>query len=212
MTQLDDGTRHYSVHPRVGGEHTRQNDRWPGIIGSSPRGRGTFRGLQRRMVDGRFIPAWAGNITAVSFALAFITVHPRVGGEHLDSDVTTWQSSGSSPRGRGTFRPLLRHPVERRFIPAWAGNIKFWPSIICLSPVHPRVGGEHRSSRHRIILSPGSSPRGRGTSIRELSKIQLTRFIPAWAGNIPKRIGGSDCEPVHPRVGGEHRCFWNWTA
>ncbi|AHJ68821.1 Hypothetical protein GbCGDNIH2_7190 [Granulibacter bethesdensis] len=54
------------VHPRAGGEHTRDARFYHGRTGSSPRRRGTrYRALALSVLD-RFIPAQAGN-TALPF-------------------------------------------------------------------------------------------------------------------------------------------------
>jgi len=91
------------VHPRVGGEHCSGfKVEWE-PIGSSPRGRGTRAGLERRLAGPRFIPAWAGNTSIICAPRTVSAVHPRVGGEH---SMAAWHRSsdtGSSPRGRGTL-------------------------------------------------------------------------------------------------------------
>ena len=69
-------------HPRVGGEHC---PKFPWIarpVGSSPRGRGTFRRLQGGLWHPRVIPAWAGNIRLCLRGSRICPGHPRVGGEH----------------------------------------------------------------------------------------------------------------------------------
>ncbi len=52
--------------------------------------------------------------------------------------------------------------------------------------------------------STGSSPRGRGTPIREYDAEVQARFIPAWAGNTYDNCSRLVAKTVHPRVGGEH--------
>ncbi len=90
--------------------------------GSSPRGRGTHRRDDRADNRCRFIPAWAGNTSPICRSNRSVAVHPRVGGEHQQTETRLGPRRGSSPRGRGT--PLQQRVVwlERRFIPAWAGN------------------------------------------------------------------------------------------
>ncbi len=111
-----------AVHPRVGGEHSSLILSNADNRGSSPRGRGTHHviGADREII--RFIPAWAGNTRWPSRRRRACAVHPRVGGEHLDSDRLLVRASGSSPRGRGTLRLRNARQSFRRFIPAWAGN------------------------------------------------------------------------------------------
>ncbi len=53
---------------------------------------------------------------------AAAAVHPRVCGERNTAGAVTAAGNGSSPRVRGTRDELLAHRVDRRFIPACAGN------------------------------------------------------------------------------------------
>ena len=136
----------FSVHPRVGGEHSSANADSDQRLGSSPRGRGT-----------RQVNTWL-------YVLRL--VHPRVGGEHRLLHATILRRAGSSPRGRGTPAENEVSLLKRRFIPAWAGNT-YGKSLTALRiPVHPRVGGEHGWQRVGGLDVRGSSPRGRGTPFR----------------------------------------------
>ena len=180
-----------SVHPRVGGEHDCMLEDYATTIGSSPRGRGTQArfGLEPAVV--RFIPAWAGNTRHLAKRIVSISVHPRVGGEHLPLLKGRQWSSGSSPRGRGT--PVFEMLIEasNRFIPAWAGNTRSSAARPLSWPVHPRVGGEHADAYTALTNSGGSSPRGRGTRAGEPAHRRACRFIPAWAGNTRPEKSGS---------------------
>ncbi len=202
-----------SVHPRVGGEHPASVTLESGPSGSSPRGRGTLSFGKSLTLTLRFIPAWAGNIHADIPRSTTQSVHPRVGGEHASARVKTLTACGSSPRGRGTLNLGSAAHSVIRFIPAWAGNITDDPYRAARTPVHPRVGGEHRSSAKLITSSYGSSPRGRGTYQRPELPVCRCRFIPAWAGNISPSSFVYLKDPVHPRVGGEHEIFSPvWTS
>ena len=192
--------RSVPVHPRVCGEHNQGQADTDGRlqIGSSPRVRGTRplalcydppRGL-------RFIPACAGNTTAVGFWHRRFgrTVHPRVCGEHKRQDILDqrrWRTV--HPRVCGEHRyALASKPFEPRilFIPACAGNTPTekepvgYPS---LNTVHPRVCGEHAHTDLgvcRAFSVNGSSPRVRGTRPGLLPRAPSSRrFIPACAGN-----------------------------
>ncbi len=170
----------------------------------------------------RFIPAWAGNTSALVWGHSQKAVHPRVGGEYQQTARQSFDRLGSSPRGRGIRgggRPRWR---AGRFIPAWAGNTVTPPGGVVLDPVHPRVGGEYRDQIKLDALNLGSSPRGRGIRAQHLRAERGDRFIPAWAGNtaydyavpmrfIPAWAGNTarrgrwlPAMPVHPRVGGEY--------
>ena len=204
MRKCFQGSMALAVHPRVGGEHKNADiPRW-GVFGSSPRGRGTFRRRKLHACRIRFIPAWAGNMNISRARSALTPVHPRVGGEHSDDPCLSAPMNGSSPRGRGTCPHGGHARRRRRFIPAWAGNIKAAKGSGTSTPVHPRVGGEHAPSREESHASIGSSPRGRGTFNTFYPSRSNIRFIPAWAGNIFCFLGDSSRSTVHPRVGGEH--------
>ena len=198
------GSGHVPVHPRVGGEHIPGPGSLDEFSGSSPRGRGTPRHGQRLGRDRRFIPAWAGNTSAMPPARTPRSVHPRVGGEHGADIGHPVVNTGSSPRGRGTRRLHVHAGDRLRFIPAWAGNTSAASRWSSRRPVHPRVGGEHQS--RTVLSSPadGSSPRGRGTLRSTQIPRRSLRFIPAWAGNTTNSFRFSTWASVHPRVGGEH--------
>ena len=172
-----------SVHPRVGGEHSRQEPGTTRVPGSSPRGRGTLPFMFVCDVLIRFIPAWAGNTTGRVPMTVSRTVHPRVGGEHSLRILTLPSVAGSSPRGRGTRVRIADCQCQSRFIPAWAGNTQALQSVAIRSSVHPRVGGEHSSASHIHCQHHGSSPRGRGTRYSSCTLRLRDWFIPAWAGN-----------------------------
>ena len=193
-----------SVHPRVGGEHSKVASPPCSPGGSSPRGRGTHQSLRASHPPERFIPAWAGNTVHNASSRTSISVHPRVGGEHIHAATAANTGTGSSPRGRGT--PYTTHPPgpRFRFIPAWAGNTATRTSSSSGPPVHPRVGGEHLSRLIPGAIPYGSSPRGRGTRQERYRHQPADRFIPAWAGNTIARRNTPPPPPVHPRVGGEH--------
>ena len=90
------------VHPRGCGEHMIENADKAKQIGSSPRVRGTLRELLDIYKDRRFIPAGAGNTRLNKGSPDPSPVHPRGCGEHQGPPWQFWQSTGSSPRVRGT--------------------------------------------------------------------------------------------------------------
>ena len=171
--------------------------------GSSPRGRGTPAHVVRHAIDGRFIPAWAGNAPACSISVRNSPVHPRVGGERVGNAPLQLVDYGSSPRGRGTRRIPTALGASGRFIPAWAGNACRQSCASTQKTVHPRVGGERLLLGACFCVCSGSSPRGRGTRHRCPADRGRRRFIPAWAGNACGGLRFSRRGAVHPRVGGE---------
>ena len=172
-----------TVHPRVCGEHAASHRRETGMIGSSPRMRGTPRLGGGRAGGVRFIPAYAGNTKQPLTNVTHPPVHPRVCGEHVAILICAVSVDGSSPRMRGTLlsRPNPVHGF--RFIPAYAGNTSRSPSPTARRAVHPRVCGEHCLCRSRSTELRGSSPRMRGTRCLGQYMLPYFRFIPAYAGN-----------------------------
>ncbi len=131
-----------SGHPRVGGEQDPSRVIVPSRNGSSPRGRGTVALDRPECLDGRVIPAWAGNRDAPYVAGHPRPGHPRVGGEQRIFRAAAVIHIGSSPRGRGTDNADRVRRERHRVIPAWAGN-SLSPSLTVFPPTgHPRVGGE----------------------------------------------------------------------
>ena len=139
----------------------------------------------RRQEIRRFIPACAGN-----------SVQKR--GREADE-------AGSSPRVRGTPRPLPAPCWRSRFIPACAGNSRrrsgwSWRATVhprvcgeleatarsnpSRSTVHPRVCGELDSPRRGSLLPSGSSPRVRGTRRRRPRSGISTTVHPRVCGEL----------------------------
>ena len=137
-----------SVHPRACGEHSGAGHRRP----RSPHARP------------RFIPAPAGNTCQSIGSSAPPSVHPRACGEHCSKNVSGVRFGGSSPRLRGTPRRFACRRIDRRFIPAPAGNTRHGSRIAAARrAVHPRACGEHFTMMPNGWHSFGSSPRLRGT-------------------------------------------------
>ena len=119
---------------------------------------------------------------------------------------------------RGTRLPSSLPQIERRFIPARAGNTTQPGSGPSRSSVHPRACGEHEcgenEAKMRIGSSPrvrgtrpakvqgtgqnGSSPRVRGTLRGPIRTWTSARFIPARAGNTVGDPAAAHEPSVHP--------------
>ena len=110
---------------------------------------------------------------------------------------------GSSPRVRGTPAGLPLRGVQRRFIPACAGNSGGAGRCRWTLAVHPRVCGELPVGEDVVVEVAGSSPRVRGTQREHRVGRDASRFIPACAGNSPTTAKNPTRTPVHPRVCGE---------
>ena len=192
-----------TVHPRARGERTLCPAGTPMSIGSSPRARGTGSAKRGRIRPGRFIPARAGNGCAPHLAQSDAAVHPRARGERTASLHRGGYGNGSSPRARGTA--LARRPQARwlRFIPARAGNGYSLCSTTISTSVHPRARGERIGLVLAGLGGIGSSPRARGTAVKQRDRDGFGRFIPARAGNGAEDFYSSVNHSVHPRARGE---------
>ncbi len=193
-----------AVHPRASGEHSHSPTSCPCNCGSSPRERGTLRGLVVEAHGCRFIPARAGNTHRASGQASHGSVHPRASGEHAHAARHAEHVAGSSPRERGTLLHRAPHPLEHRFIPARAGNTGHGQRACAFPAVHPRASGEHRPRHKGSRQNNGSSPRERGTHIRHCENHDQRRFIPARAGNTFTSGLAQPGGTVHPRASGEH--------
>src|SRR5690606_1948243 len=95
------------------------------------------------------------------------TVHPRVCGEQITGVQETSTVFGSSPRLRGTAFDMDAPVLAERFIPASAGNSRRGSEDRCTITVHPRVCGEQHPGIAAASAEGGSSPRLRGTVVRD---------------------------------------------
>ncbi|PQB22181.1 hypothetical protein CWT02_0849 [Salmonella enterica subsp. enterica serovar Cubana] len=130
-----------------------------------------------------FIPADAGNIFQPLPTAERPSVYPRWRGEHLRPNHTDKKNDGLSPLARGTPAPDRGHRWRTRFIPAGAGN-----TIECylakdVYSVYPRWRGEHTQRPERRTCASGLSPLARGTPTQITNQADISRFIPAGAGN-----------------------------
>ena len=115
--------------------------------------------------------------------------------------------SGLPPQVRGTRNPTADLLVNRRFIPAGAGNTNVSGHASVLEAVHPRRCGEHRRAFPRRYCRCGSSPQVRGTLDNQGIAGGERRFIPAGAGNTTEQASRRSGTAVHPRRCGEHWIF-----
>ena len=150
-------------HPRVCGEHMDFPHLQNATAGSSPRMRGTLS-LARQCARTRgIIPAYAGNTKRKRVRRTINRDHPRVCGEHPRAPIIMFTSAGSSPRMRGTQGGVVVGGGAHGIIPAYAGNTPCIPVFCGMNGDHPRVCGEHMSTKRSAAFFAGSSPRMRGT-------------------------------------------------
>ena len=151
-------------HPRIRGEHIKISVTADTQKGSSPHTRGARGASDSIPVDRRIIPAYAGSTNAKSKWLS--------------------PSTGSSPHTRGARHFHSFSPFFPRIIPAYAGSTSTIGPTPTKAADHPRIRGEHVTSRKSRPSGAGSSPHTRGA---------------------PPRT----CPPAgrpgdHPRIRGEH--------
>ena len=134
----------------------------------------------------RFIPAGAGNTDIPPDPRPKSAVYPRWRGEHNGTDSTNQNFRGLSPLARGTHYIEQPLTVERRFIPAGAGNTDILAEYFNELAVYPRWRGEHLISSRSAGPITGLSPLARGTPSAIAGNGVSERFIPAGAGNTVK--------------------------
>ena len=113
-------------------------------------------------------------------------------------------SHGLSPLARGTRLHIYTYTLNRRFIPAGAGNTRFRLNRKISTPVYPRWRGEHNTDPLYGFCEHGLSPLARGTLGNHLPDLRAVRFIPAGAGNTPRQKCLFPRRSVYPRWRGEH--------
>ena len=155
--------------------------------GSSPHARGTRQAHRQRRQARGIIPACAGNTSAPSLTMSRSRDHPRMRGEHLETEQRFPAILGSSPHARGTRRSIISLSSMVGIIPACAGNTP--PTCNSWKPRrdHPRMRGEHPNAYNGIPESTGSSPHARGTRLATRRHATMPGIIPACAGNTLRK-------------------------
>ena len=171
-------------HPRACGEHMRADNSTPHNGGSSPRMRGTQPPSAHADQGRRIIPAHAGNTKNME--------------DYWNTGV------GSSPRMRGTLVRVLDRDARIGIIPAHAGNTLNRLTANISIRDHPRACGEHMKFPHLEGVTPGSSPRMRGTLPAARRVEVVVGIIPAHAGNTSCSVFFVSLPRDHPRACGEH--------
>ena len=117
--------------------------------------------------------------------LSLISVYPRWRGEHASLAPLLEEPPGLSPLARGTLGHIQAAADQPRFIPAGAGNTAVSTVCAAMIAVYPRWRGEHSVAALYSCRSIGLSPLARGTRVVGDTSTDITRFIPAGAGNTP---------------------------
>ena len=195
----------WRAHPHVCGEHSTGDLDALKAVGSSPRMRGTPGGSACGYVAVGLIPTYAGNTRRYRSFNTRSWAHPHVCGEHVFSIPTVRETTGSSPRMRGTRRkPSTPNPTQG-LIPTYAGNTGLKVTVQLDIGAHPHVCGEHSLHFVYVLCQLGSSPRMRGTRLGRVHPIHDAGLIPTYAGNTTRVCQPGRVARAHPHVCGEHR-------
>ncbi len=194
-----------AAHPRMRGEHLRDRTPPRAGFGSSPHARGARRVPPTPPAPAGLIPACAGSTGDDCERGSGSPAHPRMRGEHGLVLATVFAVLGSSPHARGARGLHLPVPARPRLIPACAGSTASSGAGPHRFRAHPRMRGEHTSSRARNVSFHGSSPHARGARHARCDCGRRTGLIPACAGSTVRDSQSALPRGAHPRMRGEHR-------
>ena len=128
-------------HPRIRGTNTTRIPVSISRPGSSPHTRDKFGSLYGGVINGRIIPAYAGQIPRICRISESLRDHPRIRGTNARLYLATAIGSGSSPHTRDKLSGLASTGANQRIIPAYAGQIGVLRSITRGRTDHPRIRG-----------------------------------------------------------------------
>ena len=131
--------------------------------------------------------------------------HPRACGANHPAPQAYALTRGSSPRMRGKPIPPLAHRIERRIIPAHAGQTAIQSAFQIWGTDHPRACGANTTRAALFARMFGSSPRMRGKPDECRRANRRIRIIPAHAGQTPKSELSKFINADHPRACGANR-------
>ena len=153
---------------------------------------------------GGIIPAHAGLTAMSANCQTCVRDHPRACGAHRRIFTFLVQSSGSSPRMRGSLCIHLHVAGSIGIIPAHAGLTRRTHGPKLTGRDHPRACGAHSSSNASTLGYQGSSPRMRGSHLDCRISNRRKGIIPAHAGLTASALRRSPAVRDHPRACGAH--------
>ena len=190
------------VYPRVCGGTQIYSPSCRHVHGLSPRVRGNLDNALAGILNGRSIPACAGEPIPLLILAFTPSVYPRVCGGTYCAPQSGHSRFGLSPRVRGNLRRKAKTSWCQRSIPACAGEPIKYASKKQAFKVYPRVCGGTTgigSSKRRPM---GLSPRVRGNRSLSWRQRNQTRSIPACAGEPSRSSVAAWMLRVYPRVCG----------
>ncbi len=196
------GCAFVGVDPRVRGGASTIFARSSGVMGRSPRARGSRARCVRSGDRHGSIPACAGEPRSSILPATPGRVDPRVRGGADRSSINMTVGVGRSPRARGSRPRGLRRPMAAGSIPACAGEPERRRAHRRVPGVDPRVRGGADDVFACNVAVLGRSPRARGSPRRERSGAPDAGSIPACAGEPDSRRVATESARVDPRVRG----------
>ena len=151
----------------------------------------------------RITPACAGKSIRAAGVVSQPEDHPRVCGEKGKVNDAFRAYLGSPPRVRGKVQADRDAIPEPGITPACAGKRRGNFSESVESQDHPRVCGEKKRRRHRLLSGQGSPPRVRGKELDARRFDFGPRITPACAGKRTTSPTPRAETWDHPRVCGE---------
>ena len=172
----------HTDHPRACGANKDIGALRIGQLGSSPRMRGKPAAGDAHLLEGRIIPAHAGQTVDTNTVLSMPSDHPRACGGNIAEEAHPLLDSGSSPRMRGKRGCYSATTLHTRIIPAHAGQTIADGLMTTFHSDHPRACGANAPIAGASTPLNGSSPRMRGKHATAGELAHLRRIIPAHAG------------------------------
>ena len=191
-------------HPRACGAHPMIAEMPVAVMGSSPRMRGSPCTITLSRIHYGIIPAHAG-LTHISAAWSKLPWdHPRACGAHRSRTTVLQTSLGSSPRMRGSPRRNIPLIEQIGIIPAHAGLTLHQDCGSGRYEDHPRACGAHKQIEATGDPELGSSPRMRGSLMKQAVERRLLGITPAHAGLTGRSTALIPAAKDHPRACGAH--------
>ena len=164
--------------------------------------RGKHMAVAATNVDGRIIPAHAGQTSWPVSRTRVSPDHPRACGANDLTVSSLKPAAGSSPRMRGKLGEPHWKRRRSRIIPAHAGQTAGPAPPWRSSTDHPRACGANLAAALKIKQPSGSSPRMRGKRHGLRVGADHARIIPAHAGQTATQARELITAPDHPRACG----------
>ena len=172
-------------------------------MGLSPRVRGSHIPDNSIAVSKRSIPASAGKPRSTPEVSSHPPVYPRECGEAAAGLGSPLSGLGLSPRVRGSQEARLPAKCGVGSIPASAGKPFDGGEPYAVRGVYPRECGEAPKRLEAFKISPGLSPRVRGSHLLPEVRMFAYRSIPASAGKPCLLQSQREWWRVYPRECGE---------